>query len=358
MEEARSVLRQLHSLSNHDKLSEDDKRKQALLLKKLLLRLHDAVNQDTALLDASVAAVKFRKTPSRPQFPLSVNIKEIRPIGFSHLHFFKKRHIDHTVIPDLEAQSRIGGGVQHVRDLQYRRWQWCMEHMPMYINMLRLSGFKDDAIQAMLNGRPLCIPSDGVWEELRYSLAGLVPQLKRDTKWTNIGFVVTGSSVVGFSQNPLKGRADEPTYTMSADKTTVAICVRAQGVTRSINRLNRTYPYTSRAIESHVATGGPTTGGIRYGNIPDSMLTSIAASLADWVRDWKDALHPGGLILTLSEDSWEIPPWEARINVEPILEKMAALDNATEEHNDDDTSVSEIFYEEQLDDESVATQVA
>jgi len=275
----------------------------------LLMSLYDEVGAES--FETVTALVKFRKTPNRPRFPAGIVVKNMPSVPEDQVEAFKAKHIDSSYIHDYgspEALARMGKGVQQVRDLQYKRWKWCLDNIETYVDMLRVSGHSDEAIQAMIEGRPLCMPDAALFAEMEASLKQLKPLLEADMVWTNVGFVFTGSSVAGFSQNPLKGREFEPTKITSKDKSDVDICIKANGVDSFMEELRE----QGCKIRGFPTTCSPHTGGMRYG-VKGDVGTLVSKNLGQWYNEWAAKL-PGGLQITFCEDALDIPAWEGRIN--------------------------------------------
>mmetsp|Transcript_4631 Transcript_4631/g.7572 ORF Transcript_4631/g.7572 Transcript_4631/m.7572 type:complete len:182 (-) Transcript_4631:226-771(-) len=174
--------------------------------------------------------------------------------------------------------------------------------------MLRVCGHSDGNIQAMLRGRPLCFTNDALFDELRSALGKLAQDLENELSWRNVNFVFTGSSVPGFSQNPLKGFKDTASKITSTTKSDVDICVLADGVNDwVISQRAKDLPEPKR---SYPTTCSRTVCGMRFG-VKD--LSSVSATVKAFHDEWSTKLQ-GGLQLTFCEDSLDIPPWEARIN--------------------------------------------
>ena len=260
--------------------------------------------------DKTLALVKYQASEARPAFPKGKVVASVPTVPEAELEAFKAAHIDNSYIHDYdspEAKERMGS-IPKVRDAQYKRWKWACDNLDTFINVLRQSSHSDEAIQGMLEGRPLCFADKATYDALVASLAALAPALEKELGWENVGFIFTGSSVPGFSQNPLKGKHYEPTKITSPTKSDVDICIKADGVGPFLEACNqkgvkyRGYPTTCSA----------TTGGMRYGlrDYAQYESAAMAAFLAEWTPKLK-----GGLQLTMCEDSLDMPPWEARIPI-------------------------------------------
>jgi len=235
-------------------------------------------------------------------------------------------------IPTVVPPGRIG--VQQMRDLQFHRWDWCCENMVVYINMLRQSGHSDELISDMiLIGKPLCIPSGAMFRDFKESLRGLKSWLEKDAGWTNFSFVMTGSSVCGFSQNFLSPFRDgsgctpySPTginiasyfYEGGVDDT-LTLCIQANGVKLFMDELITCGD--SQLIRSYPSTCTRNMGGLRYRFLQENGYSLVSNYLSAWNKEWAPTLSGVGLEITFGEDSLVIPPWEVRLDMHDISQQ-------------------------------------
>eukprot|EP00548_Thalassiothrix_antarctica_P015332 CAMPEP_0194172970 /NCGR_PEP_ID=MMETSP0154-20130528/7364_1 /TAXON_ID=1049557 /ORGANISM="Thalassiothrix antarctica, Strain L6-D1" /LENGTH=416 /DNA_ID=CAMNT_0038885845 /DNA_START=25 /DNA_END=1275 /DNA_ORIENTATION=- len=218
-------------------------------------------------------------------------------------------------IPPAFSPGRIG--VQQVRDIQFQRWNWCCENMDAYVNMLRQSGHSDESISDMIHdGQPLCIPSSSLFQEFKESLRELQTCLEKDTGWTNISFVLTGSSVCGFSQSFPPPRYSTIGVNVASHlpsggvSDTLTVCVQANGVKHFMDDL-----LTCGSIGTYATTCTPCMGGLRYRFLQEDAYSLVSEYLSTWYKDWSSKLCYVGLEITFGEDSLVIPPWETRLNM-------------------------------------------
>lgn len=256
-----------------------------------------------------VASVRVRGRSSRPRFP-EVIVSSIGHVPENEVEEFKKVHIDLTYIHwgTPEADERV----KKVRELQYARWNWACNNIDQYINALRLSGFSDSRIQNMLEGTPLCFKSPAVYRELRAALKTIAPKIEEELGWANVGYVITGSSVPGFSQNPLKGVPDRPTRITNESTSDVDICIVAEGVNKFM--LSRIEKGEKEPCAAFSTTCSPTSAATRFGCRDFAPVSSV---IAKFHAEWTEKLS-GGLQLTFCEDDAPTPPWEARINISDV----------------------------------------
>jgi len=197
------------------------------------------------------------------------------------------------------------------RTLQYKRWEWAQGHAWDYITTLRLSKFTDDNIQAMASGlRPLCFKGPDEHAEWCKSLGELGKDLETQFGWKNVRFVHTGSSVVGFSTNPMKGVADRPTKITTLDASDVDLVIVGEGIKEFIEKKEKeTGKDIGHKFPSTRQKHSPF--GLRVGcRHPED----ISDKLNNWYNAWAGKFT-GGLQITFDTDpDPRIPPWESWIH--------------------------------------------
>ncbi len=235
---------------------------------------------------------------------LKVNTKSVPPIPENQLEEFKRKYTSNTYIHDGEAgfDDRLKNAIE----IQYKRWDWMQAHPDIYVNMLRVSGHKDENIQACVDGkRPLCFLNADLYREFTLDLNDLKQSIERETEFKNVRFVQAGSSVAGFSNNPLKGLRDIPSKITDAGKSDVDVVIVAKGVKEFIDRQKnnniplREYPSTTSRKGAQE---------IRFGLKHWEAIPSIK----DWIEKWK-VIMGGGVQITLQEADPVLPPWEPYI---------------------------------------------
>lgn len=254
-----------------------------------------------------IAHLEVASRSTKPKFPAKASVKDINPVPETDHESFKSAHInmDKLDYDHPEAVRRF----KVERTLQYQRWEWACNNLHTYVNMLRLSGFTDEKIQAMIEGTPLCFESPEAYREMRVALKKLSNDISQEMGWRNVSFVITGSSVAGFSQNPLKGFAVQPSRITCAKSSDVDICIVASGVNQTmIKRIKAGHDEPKR---SFVTTCSPTTSSTRFG-LWD--ISAVSKCVHDFHKTWDEKL-PGGLQFTFSEDENPTPPWETRIDI-------------------------------------------
>lgn len=261
---------------------------------------------DAAKMDRIVTQVRFTSTPTKPRFPPTV-VADLPRVPIGSVEAFKADHIDSTYIKwgTPEAEERL----KRTRKIQFDRWDWAVDNIAEYVNVLRVADFSDEAIQNMIDGTPLCFPSIASYTKLRKALGTLRDEVEAEMGWTNVGFIITGSSVPGFSQNPCKGLELRPTRITSPTGSDVDICIVGGGVNNTM--LARKAKGEREPLGLFDTTCTRTTMATRYGC--KDMASVCKASDAFW-HVWSEKLD-GGLQITFGEDDSAIPPWESRIDV-------------------------------------------
>jgi len=198
-----------------------------------------------------------------------------------------------------------------VAELQFKRWSWATGHQWTYVNTLRIQKFSDANIQSMCDGvRPLCFSGEEIHKEFCTTLGNLGRALEKEMGWKNVRFVQTGSSVVGFSTNPLKGVAERPTKITSLDKSDVDVVIVAEGLNEWIVKsrtekkpfIGRDFP-TTRCID-------------KYGNRAACRKPEdVCEPLKEWVAVWSKKLDGGVQITFDTEANPTIPPWESWVPI-------------------------------------------
>jgi hypothetical protein len=206
-----------------------------------------------------------------------------------------------------------------VTALQYKRWDWAQGNIWKYVNVLRVEEFTDDAIQDMCNAtRPLAFKTVRLHAEFCSALGELAHNLERVHGWRNVRFIQTGSSVVGFSTNPLKGVADRPTKITSIESSDVDIVIVAEGLPKWIREkkeegakfLGRSYPTTRSPLKS----------GERVGCKKPEEISQIK----EWYEIWSVKLGGGVQVTFDTDENPEIPPWESWVPI-PIVKPIQLL---------------------------------
>jgi len=93
------------------------------------------------------------------------------------------------------------------------RWRWIQANPEKYVNLLRMKGYSDDDIQMLCDRKkPLDFETVEDYKECVDDIERMGKDICRRTKMKDIQFIQQGSSCLGFSTNPVKGRRFIPTH--------------------------------------------------------------------------------------------------------------------------------------------------
>merc|ERR1712226_824776 len=93
------------------------------------------------------------------------------------------------------------------------RWRWIQNNPAKFVNLLRRAGYADEDIQLLCDRKkPLDFTTVDEYKECVTDLNAVGHKIMRRTKLTDIQFIQQGSSCLGFSTNPCKGRRFTPTH--------------------------------------------------------------------------------------------------------------------------------------------------
>jgi len=246
---------------------------------------------------------------TRPVFGVDINgvVAAVKPICDADKEAFMKKYISKECKDyGSDFAKSLKDNNSKVREIQYSRWRWAQANMDIYINTLRVSGFSDKQIQDMLNGCPLCFHSPAAYKEFSAACAELCHELETaDVPVCNLRMVATGSSVVGFSQNPLKGITNQASKITCPQSSDVDICLVADGITDWIKSLK----LTTKQHRMYPSTSSPNLSVTRIGLRPSTFKEVMPQQLSDFYKLWGKKL-PGGLQITFQESGNDLPPWE------------------------------------------------
>lgn len=197
---------------------------------------------------------------------------------------------------------------EDVRRLQYARWTWATrpENFTTLVNLCRAAGHVDGRIAAALERRcPLSFGSSVQFERFCRGIRDLRAKLHREMGWRRVRFVLTGSAVPCFSQNPCKGAMCQPTKICSASSSDTDLVIQTDDWTPPANA--RYFPTT--CSPSTTSRRWPLPRPKEDGDVISQQLNGVIRPFAvAWARDL-----PGGLQLTLGSVTDPIPPWEMYI---------------------------------------------
>lgn len=261
---------------------------------------------DAEKFDRVIARVHVAGRSTKPAYP-SVTVCDVPEVTAAEQNAFKKLHIDGTYVEwgTPEADELLQNDVA----VQYTRWKWAVDNVHTFVNVLRLAGHSDIRIQAMFDGVPLCFEHADEYAQLRAALARLAVDVEKEQGWTNVNFIITGSSVPGFSQNPLKGVRDRPTRITSQTQSDVDVVIVGDGVNRTM--LKRMADGEKEPKRCFPTTCSSTCKATRFG-VRD--FDAFSKVVADFHSVWDQKLS-GGLQFTFADDDYSTPPWESRVDI-------------------------------------------
>jgi hypothetical protein len=227
-------------------------------------------------------------TPGKlqPMFPVCVaSVPQPAAEDDERFGGFREKFMDETQHDEKSAE-----GLARRKDeaeIQAARWAWLRDpaNLRTFVNMLRVAGNSDDAIQAMCDGVPLIFSQSGaelaaaLHRRFRGSLAGLKVELERLADSRGLYFVQVDSSVSGYSANALKGARDRPSKVAGAQPTLRVVVV----------------------------------GGGDIGAWSSDVAEAVGAAVAEWAVAMEDLLGVSVQLSFASDPAPKIHPWQATI---------------------------------------------
>jgi len=236
---------------------------------------------------------------------VEIVVSSVPRLADDEIESFKAAHVSdiylHPGEPKFEKRSK-----KEPIHYQYARWDWLHNNKEKYVNILRVCGFEDAAIQLCLDGkRPLNFTSEEIHRELVHDLAELKTKLETEANLTDVRFVQTGSSVPGFSTNPFKGFAKRPSKITCPHSSDADLVIVANGWE------NYTAENTKKGLKllKYPTTGlRDGTNEVRLGYWKNR-VEAYPPALNEFYDKWTAKLG-GGLQLTFQEGDPHIAPWE------------------------------------------------
>jgi hypothetical protein len=238
------------------------------------------------------------------EFKCEVDVCSVPELNPDEIENFKNKYFFSCYIEHDCPEYKLRLANRH--EVMFNRWNWMMNNVEIYVNMLRLRNFSNEQIQNCLGmKRPLCFETSSIYDKFCQDLKNLKVTLENETDLKNIRFVQTGSSVIGFSNNPLKGLIDRPSKVTKNPDSDIDIVIVADKVKIVFGNLKK----DNLKIHEYICVcnkEGLTD--IRYG-IDD--LEKISKGLLEWVRNCNKYLK--NMIQITFQDGdpifpfWEIP---------------------------------------------------
>lgn len=192
-------------------------------------------------------------------------------------------------------------------ELQFARWAWANDNLDTYVNMLRVSGHADQKITDMaVHGIPMSFADAGQYGAFKFALLHLREALGSEENGLDaIGFVHTGSSVPGFSTNPLKGFAELPSKITKVGRSDIDLVFVAVGIDAAAARLAE-QGRTWRRYATTMCDGSETK---RY-SVQPADIELLSPLTHAFVQRWQEELG-ADIQLTLHErPGVAFAPWE------------------------------------------------
>merc|ERR1712032_52602 len=220
---------------------------------------------------------------SAPLFGFNGKVADVKPVPEAEVAAFKEKYTSDAYKKyDSDFASQVNGSPYLVRKIQFNRWRFAQKNPEIVINCLRVKGFTDTQIQDMFDGCPLCFETVAAYKEFSAACSKLVAILEpADIPFQNTRVIVTGSSVPGFSQNPL------------------------EGITEWINGLN----LDASVHRKYPSTCAPKLSATRVGFKSKTFAQVVPKEMYDFWKSWDDKLS-GGLQITFQDSGADLPPWE------------------------------------------------
>lgn len=235
---------------------------------------------------------------------LKIKVSDVPHVPPSEVENFKRENISDIYLH--EGEEGFDERLKNSTEIMFKRWDWLQKNGTKYVNMLRLSKHPDEGIQACLDGhRPLCFTSESIYTEFLEGLRELKKKLEASSTLSRIRFTQTGSSVPGFSNNPLKGLRDQPSKITDVNNSDVDVVIIADGVEEFVKQ-KKAEGLKIRDYPCVVSKDGKTD--IRYGFRDWSVLPPVK----EWIEKWSVKMG-GGVQITLQNGDPIFPPWELPI---------------------------------------------
>ena len=193
-------------------------------------------------------------------------------------------------------------------EIVFARWQWILNNMEKYVNILRINGFKDTCIkEAFLGIKPLIIKTKEHFGQFCERIFTLKSELKKSYKIKNLKVAMIGSSLYGFSNNPLKGSKDIPSNIAkceTCDFDFVFIGVGIDEILKNVKSKNAENVKNFQYVDEYKRIG------IRH---RIKHLEENMNSVFVWKKEMNNFLKRK-IRIYFQEGEGNLPPWEAIID--------------------------------------------
>ena len=255
----------------------------------------------------------FEKIRNRGIFPQCETAGVSPPPEGEALARFKAAYLSDVYLHkgDPGVEDRLARCVE----LQFARWRWANENIETYVNMLRVAGHPDEKIDAMAAaGVPMSFKSVAQYGGFKFALLRLRHHLEEEeSRLRNVEFLHTGSSVPGFSSNPLKGLAELPSKITKVGKSDVDLVFVADGVRESASAMIA----RGTTIRQYPTTMGDRSEDTRYGVRQDDIET-MSPLMYKFIKRWEEELGAGIQVTFQETPTVPFNPWE---NLVQLIER-------------------------------------
>lgn len=197
-------------------------------------------------------------------------------------------------------------------ELQFARWEWARANLDTYVNMLRVKGHADQKIADMaVHGIPMSFADAAQYGRFKLALLHLRHALGDEANGLgDIGFVHTGSSVPGFSTNPLKGFADLPSRITAVGKSDIDLVFVATGIDAAATRLEA----QGRSRWRYATTMADGTETFRYSTDHDD-IAQVSPLTYAFIQRWQDELGAEIQVTLHERPAVDFAPWENAVRL-------------------------------------------
>lgn len=239
---------------------------------------------------------------------IEIDVSKVEALKPEEKEEFKKNYCsDICLHPDNKGyKERLDNAAQ----IMYERYNWLENNKDKYVNMLRIKGFSDKEIQEALSGRkPFCFKSRNLFDEFCEDLVTLKMNMEKASEFKEVIFFQAGSSVTGFSNNPLKGLEKIPSKITQQANTHYDIVIAATNVKDYFKKIKSKKPEIKFREYSCISNEkGATDKRYALKNISDLDCKSLEAFHEKWAKKLNVELQ-----ITFQDGRPEIPPWELEI---------------------------------------------
>lgn len=241
-----------------------------------------------------------------PDHLLSINVSSIKSLNKKEkedeLNVMNKTCL--IKMGDLGFKERYENSIQIVFD----RWDWIVNNTEEYVNMLRINGFSDENIQECFEGqRPLTMNDIETFNQFCDRIFTLKNELKKRYKIKNLKVAIIGSSLYGFSNNPLKGDKTIPSNIARSETCDFDFVFIGIG----IDELLKKFSDSEDNIKSFQYVNCNKQKGVRYKvkNLEENMKI-----VYEWKKEMKNFLNKK-IRIYFQEGEGNLAPWEAFIEL-------------------------------------------